>query len=415
MKKEKGGHLKTILQSSITESLLSALAAIVIGLLIGFVILMICNPSQAVGALGTIITGGMGLTGVTSALARICYYGMPLIMCGLSVGFAFKTGTFNIGASGQYWVGAFAAILTAHLLADSCGRFTWVVALLAAPFGLNLFNMDIDFTGGTTFTYDMGQQVTGDTVQQIQQAVGDIVGATPSVVTTGDGTQVMIKTHDLDSETRDALHQAMVDTFGLEDSARQDVQNVSPSVGKDMQAAAVKACLVAAVLMLLYITIRFDFKSGFSAVICLIHDILVMISAYVIFQLPLNMNFIAAALTIFGYSINATIITFDRIRENQTLLPGIQIRDLVNISDSQSLCRSIRTSVTTFSSMLVVTIVALVMGLDSILSFSIPMMAGIAMGTFNSICFVPSLWVWWQTKRGITVLKPAKKKAKTSV
>ena len=132
MKKEKGGHLKTILQSSITESLLSALAAIVIGLLIGFVVLMICNPSQAVGALGTIITGGMGLTGVTSALARICYYGMPLIMCGLSVGFAFKTGTFNIGASGQYWVGAFAAILTAHLLADSCGRFTWVVALLAA-------------------------------------------------------------------------------------------------------------------------------------------------------------------------------------------------------------------------------------------------------------------------------------------
>ena len=121
MKKEKGGHLKTILQSSITESLLSALAAIVIGLLIGFVVLMICNPSQAVGALGTIITGGMGLTGVTSALARICYYGMPLIMCGLSVGFAFKTGTFNIGASGQYWVGAFAAILTAHLLADSCG------------------------------------------------------------------------------------------------------------------------------------------------------------------------------------------------------------------------------------------------------------------------------------------------------
>ena len=94
------------------------------------------------------------------------------------------------------------------------------------------------------------------------------------------------------------------------------------------------------------------------------------------------------------------------------LLPGIQIRDLVNISDSQSLRRSIRTSVTTFSSMLVVTIVALVMGLDSILSFSIPMMAGIAMGTFNSICFVPSLWVWWQTKRGITVLKPAKEKGK---
>lgn len=118
----------------------------------------------------------------------------------------------------------------------------------------------------------------------------------------------------------------------------------------------------------------------------------------------------AVILTLLGYAVNDTIVIYDRIRENQTLLPGIQIRDLVNISDSQSLRRSIRTSVTTFSSMLVVTIVALIMGLDSILSFSIPMMAGIAMGTFNSICFVPSLWVWWQTKRGITVLKPAKKR-----
>ena len=135
----------------------------------------------------------------------------------------------------------------------------------------------------------------------------------------------------------------------------------------------------------------------------------------VLCRFEIDSNFMAVILTLLGYAVNDTIVIYDRIRENQTLLPGIQIRDLVNISDSQSLRRSIRTSVTTFSSMLVVTIVALIMGLDSILSFSIPMMAGIAMGTFNSICFVPSLWVWWQTKRGITVLKPAKKKAKTSV
>ena len=130
-----------------------------------------------------------------------------------------------------------------------------------------------------------------------------------------------------------------------------------------------------------------------------------------IFGFSINDIFIAVILTILGYSLNDTIVIYDRIRENQTLLPGTQIQELVNISDSQSLRRSIRTSVTTFSSMLIVTIVALVMGLDSILSFSVPMMAGIAMGTFNSICFVPSLWVWWQKKRGISVLKPPKKKA----
>ena len=252
-------------------------------------------------------------------------------------------------------------------------------ALLAAPFGLNLFNMDIDFTGGTTFTYDMGQQVTGDTVQQIQQAVGDIVGATPSVVTTGDGTQVMIKTHDLDSETRDALHQAMVDTFGLEDSARQDVQNVSPSVGKDMQAAAVKACLVAAVLMLLYITIRFDFKSGFSAVICLIHDILVMISAYVIFQLPLNMNFIAAALT---------IITFDRIRENQRLSRRESYDEVVDKSVRQSMTRNINTTLTTLFTIVMI----IILGVPSLRNFAIPITIGIVSGAYSSIFIAAPLW-----------------------
>ena len=128
----------------------------------------------------------------------------------------------------------------------------------------------------------------------------------------------------------------------------------------------------------------------------------------------IDSNFMAVILTLLGYAINDTIIIYDRIRENQTLLPGMQIEDLVNISSSQSLRRSIRTSVTTFSSMLIVTIVSLVMGLDSILSFSVPMMVGIAMGTYNSICFVPSLWVWWQKKRGISVLAPVKTKKKAN-
>ena len=175
----------------------------------------------------------------------------------------------------------------------------------------------------------------------------------------------------------------------------------------------------AALILIIYIAFRFKQISGWSAGVCavlgLLSTLIVTYGCVVLCRFEIDSNFMAVILTLLGYAVNDTIVIYDRIRENQTLLPGIQIRDLVNISDSQSLRRSIRTSVTTFSSMLVVTIVALIMGLDSILSFSIPMMAGIAMGTFNSICFVPSLWVWWQTKRGITVLKPAKKKAKTSV
>ena len=207
----------------------------------------------------------------------------------------------------------YCAILSVLLVAAG------LVALLAAPFGVNPFNLDSDVAGGTSFTSQLGEEVTPDVIDKVEDAVAEVAGKNVSAVPTGDGTQVLIKTKSLSSEDREKLHEAMKSAFSLEDDARQDVQNVSPAVGKDMQAAAVKSSLVAALLMLLYITIRFDFKSGFAAVVCLIHDVLVMISAYVIFQLPVNMNFIAAALTIFGYSINASIITFDRIRENNKL------------------------------------------------------------------------------------------------
>lgn len=261
-------------------------------------------------------------------------------------------------------------------------------ALLAAPFGLNLFNMDIDFAGGTTFTYAMGEKVTPDLVSQVEDAVKEVTGDIPSVVPTGDNTQVLIKTKDLDSATREKLHEAMKSTFGLKDDARQDVSNVSPSVGKDMQAAAVKSCLVAAVLMLLYITIRFDFKSGFSAVVCLLHDILVMISAYVIFRLPLNMNFIAAALTIFGYSINASIITFDRIRENHRLARRESYDEVVDKSVRQSMTRNINTTITTLFTIVLI----IILGVPSLRNFAIPITIGIVSGAYSSIFIAAPLW-----------------------
>ena len=155
-----------------------------------------------------------------------------------------------------------------------------------------------------------------------------------------------------------------------------------------MQAAAVKSSLVAALLMLLYITIRFDFKSGFAAVICLIHDVLVMISAYVIFQLPVNMNFIAAALTIFGYSINASIITFDRIRENQKLSRRESYDAIVDKSVRQSFTRNINTTLTTLFTIVLI----IFTGVSSLVNFAIPITVGIVSGAYSSIFVAAPLW-----------------------
>ena len=130
------------------------------------------------------------------------------------------------------------------------------------------------------------------------------------------GTQVVIKMLEVDSETRNAIFDAVAETYDLAVTDQIKSDYVSASVGADLAGKAIMASVIAVALILVYIGIRFTFRSGLAAIIALVHDILVMLSAYIIFQIPFNMNFIAAALTIFGYSINATIVVFDRIREN---------------------------------------------------------------------------------------------------
>ena len=296
-----------------------------------------------------------------------------------------------------------------------------VILLCAAVFGVHL---DTEFTGGAMVTLSYEGSLDQSAVQKTAATALENTGLTLQTgenVATGDQTLKisMPGTETVTTEQVENLLDSLNENYPDNQFAQLSLSNVSAAMGTKFLQKSLVAVVFALVLILLYIALRFKniggLTGGMMAVLALVNDLMVVFGTFVLLRTALDGNFIAAMLTILGYSINDTVVVYDRIRENQTLLPGIQIRDLVNISDSQSLRRSIRTSVTTFSSMLVVTIVALVMGLDSILSFSIPMMAGIAMGTFNSICFVPSLWVWWQTKRGITVLKPAKKKAKTSV
>jgi preprotein translocase subunit SecF len=157
-----------------------------------------------------------------------------------------------------------------------------------------------------------------------------------------------------------------------------------------LKQAAVKASLLAILLILIYITVRFEFRSGLAAIITLCHDICVMMAFFAIFQLPVNLNFIAAALTILGYSINATIVVFDRIRENSKGISDLKIfADATDRSIRQTLSRSINTSVTTLIPVLLI----LILGVPSIQNFAIALVVGIISGTYSSVFISGPLWV----------------------
>ena len=266
-----------------------------------------------------------------------------------------------------------------------------IVSLVLLPFGISLFNLDIDFVGGVTLEYEIGTEVDSSVSNDISAMVFDVTGVRPSgVVRTGaDGKSVTIKIQELTSEQRDAIATGLVGLYGAENVVLSTSDFVSASVGSDITKAAFVASLLAAVLILVYITVRFEFRSGIAAVLCLIHDLLVMLSFYVIFRISLNMNFIAAALTIIGYSINATIVIFDRIRENVKSTGGHEdFAVVIDRSISQTLRRSIGTTITT----LLPIIFLLCLGVSSIRNFAFPIMVGVISGCYSSTCVAGPLW-----------------------
>ena len=266
-----------------------------------------------------------------------------------------------------------------------------IIGLICLPFRVYLFNFDIDFVGGTTMQYEIGTNVTRAEIDKVTSIVKDVIGSAPSSVTkAGDsGTQVLIKAPELDSQTRDAIFEAIKEAYSLSDDIQPIKSDyVSASVGSDLRNAAFMASLVAVILILVYITIRFEFRSGIAAVIALVHDILVMLSMYIIFRIPFNMNFIAAALTILGYSINATIVVFDRIRENRKLDTKAKFGDVIDRSIWQTMTRSIYTTITT----LLAIIMLLILGVSSIRNFALPLLIGILCGCYSSVCISGPIW-----------------------
>ena len=268
------------------------------------------------------------------------------------------------------------------------------------------FNYGIDFTGGTMMQIELGQEVTIDEVKDTI-AKYDL---DPTIVYASDNnSQIIIRTiKDLKSAERTEVVNTLQEKYGFDDSDVLASEEFGPTVGKDLRQNAIKSILIAALCMLIYIRFRFkDWRYGLAAVSGLAHDVLVTLSIYAIFRITINNPFIAGILTVVGYSINDTIVVFDRIRENSKFYKRKQAVALIDDSINQTLSRSIMTSVTTF----LVMVPLFIMASSELRSFLIPLMIGVFVGTYSSIFLCSPVFYELTKKEGISKYEDKKQKA----
>ncbi len=280
-----------------------------------------------------------------------------------------------------------------------------ILMILSAPVAMLIFKgtsgealkCSLEFKGGTstnvTFAEDMPiKEIDARVTPLVEKVTGDKNVQATKVVGSN---QVIIKTVTLDVKEREALNRALEEEFGV---TQDDItsESISSTVSSEMRTDAVKAVVVATILMLLYIWFRFkDIRFASSAVIALLHDVLVVLAFYAIARVSVGNTFIACMLTIVGYSINATIVIFDRIRENMAgARKKEDLENLVNASITQTLTRSVYTSLTTF----IMVFLLFVMGVSSIREFALPLMVGIICGGYSSVCITGALWYVMKTK-----------------
>ena len=281
--------------------------------------------------------------------------------------------------------------------------FAISIAVIAAGFvtmgvqsgkGEGALNYSLEFKGGTatTVTFDKDysiKEIDSKIVPVVEDVTGDHNVQAQKVK---DSNQIIIKTQTLNLDEREALNNALADKFGV-DTSTITAENISSTVSSEMRQDAIIAVIISAICMLIYIWFRFkDIRFGASAIIALIHDVLVVLTVYALMRISVGNTFIACMLTIIGYSVNDTIVIFDRIRENLALKHGKQTREdlmeVANRSLTQTLSRSINTSITTF----IMVFMLFLLGVASIREFALPLMAGMICGAYSSICIATELW-----------------------
>ena len=284
-------------------------------------------------------------------------------------------------------------------------------------------NFSMEFKGGTATTVAFDKDYTIEEIDEqivpyIEEVTGDANVQTQKVA---DSNSIIIKTRTLNLDEREKLATAMEDNFGVQENDITST-NISSTISSEMRSDAIVAVIIATICMLIYIWFRFkDIRFASSAVIALVHDVLVVLAFYALSQTSVGSTFIACMLTLVGYSINATIVIFDRIRENLALESGrrdTDLKEVVNKSITQTLSRSINTSLTTF----IMVFVLFILGVSSIREFAGPLMVGVICGGYSSVCITGALWYTMKTFRknrtaapaaaAASVQTPSEKKAK---
>lgn len=269
-----------------------------------------------------------------------------------------------------------------------------IVLIVGLVFGITKgMNVGIDFTGGTLLEIELHKYVATEEIREIT----DNYDKTANINMLGaDRTTVQIRTiKDFNNQERTEIFDQFKTKYDLADEDFLRADQFGPSVGKEIQNKAILAVILSAIGMLIYITFRFEFSFAISAIIALTHDVLIMTAMYAILRIPVNNPFVAAILTILGYSINDTIVIFDRIRENIRLAKKKDYTQIANDSISQSLTRSINTSLTTFITVFTIYI----LGVEQIKEFALPLLVGIIGGTYSSIFIASPLWVMIKEKQ----------------
>ena len=382
--KEEIGLGKTV-QSAIKSGFNKALSAIIDG-----------NVTTLIAA-GVLFWRGSGtVKGFASTLA------IGIVLSMITALFITKfilNALFNLGFQDPKFYGTKTDKKTIDFLGKR--KIWFAVSLLVIVIGLgglvvnktqtgDILNYSMEFKGGTstnvTFNEDMSlEDISSKVVPVVENVTGDAQVQTQKVAGTN---EVIIKTKTLSVEERQNLDQAMVDNFGVE-AEKITAESISGAISKEMKQDAFIAVIIATICMLLYIWFRFkDIKFAGSAVLALLHDVLVVLTFYSLLKWSVGSTFIACMLTIVGYSINATIVIFDRIRENLKVNSKMELSEIVNLSITQTFTRSINTSLTTF----VMVFVLFILGVYSIREFALPLMVGIVCGTYSSVCITGSLW-----------------------
>lgn len=280
-----------------------------------------------------------------------------------------------------------------------------LVMILLAPVGMGIFsakdgkalNYSLDFMGGTSTNVTFNENLTLKEIDsQVKPVFKEVTGdADIQASKVAGGNEVVFKTRSLTLEEREELNTKLVEKFGV-DEEKITAESISSTISSEMRRDAFVAVVVSTICMLIYIWFRFkDIRFASSAVLALVHDVLVVLAFYALARISVGSTFIACMLTIVGYSINATIVIFDRIRENMHGMgKNTDLADVVNMSITQTLTRSIYTSFTTFITIFVL----FVLGVPAIREFALPIMAGIICGAYSSVCITGPLWYVMKTR-----------------